>query len=68
MQGINYITNSKGKKTAVIIELKHLQNLASSTELEDFLDNLRCDQRTNEPAEDYNQFRQKLIQKGKLKA
>ena len=47
MKGINYLTNDKGLKTAVVIDLK-----IHKEEVEDFLDALEAKSRKNEAKEE----------------
>lgn len=46
MTGINFVINDKGKKSAVVIDLKKHGKLC-----EDFYDALKVKQRKNEPRE-----------------
>lgn len=46
MTGINFVINEKGKKSAVVIDLKKHGKL-----WEDFYDSLKVKQRKNEPRE-----------------
>ena len=46
MTGINFVINDKGKKSAVVIDLKKHGKL-----WEDFYDSLKVKQRKNEPRE-----------------
>ena len=48
MEGINYLVNDAGERTAVVIDWK-----TYSEELEDFLDGLEAESRRNEPKEDF---------------
>lgn len=48
MKGINYITDTKGNKTAVVISMKNYK-----AEVEDFLDGLEAQSRLEEPAVDF---------------
>jgi len=48
MEGINYLVNDAGERTAVVIDWK-----AYGEELEDFLDGLEAESRRNEPKEDF---------------
>ena len=47
MRGVSYLTNDKGIKTAVMIDLKNYRE-----EIEDFLDGLEAKSRKNEVKED----------------
>ena len=48
MKGINYLTNQKGQKTAVVFDLKKYKD-----ELEDFIDGLEAASRVDEPSVDF---------------
>jgi hypothetical protein len=61
MEGIQYVTNEKGKKVAVQISLKKLGDV-----WEDFYDNLLADKRANEPRESFESVKERLINQGKL--
>ena len=63
MNGIQYVTDSKGKKKAVIIDLKTHAGL-----WEDFQDSLSAHLRVEEPRETYESVKQRLRRKGKLRA
>jgi hypothetical protein len=63
MEGINYITDDRGKRTAVVIDLNKY-----STYLEDFFDGLEAESRLNEPKIPFEVVKKNLIAKGKLKA
>ncbi|MBI1769715.1 MAG: hypothetical protein HYR67_15210 [Bacteroidetes bacterium] len=56
MKGINYLTNTKGEKTAVVFDLKKYKE-----ELEDFIDGLEAASRVNEPAVDFKRAVNKII-------
>jgi hypothetical protein len=56
MKGISYITNDKGNKTAVIINLKNYHE-----EVEDFLDGLEAQSRLNEPSVDFEKSVTKIL-------
>ena len=56
LKGINYITDSKGNKTAVVISLKDYKE-----EIEDFLDGLDASSRLNEPSVDFEKAINKII-------
>ncbi len=47
MRGVNYLTNDRGIKTAVVIDLKTYRS-----EIEDFLDRLEAKSRRNEAKQD----------------
>ena len=61
MQGIQYVMNDKGEKTAVLIDLKIYNEL-----WEDFYDSLVASQRINEPRESLESVKEKLRQQGKF--
>lgn len=58
MKGIQFVTDEKGKKTAVLIDLKKYGKL-----WEDFYDNLIADQRENEPRETLESVKRKFRRK-----
>jgi len=55
MTGINFVINEKGKKSAVVIDLKKHGKL-----WEDFYDALKVKQRKNEPRETFQMVKDKL--------
>ncbi|HMQ77954.1 MAG TPA: hypothetical protein PKE39_00345 [Ignavibacteria bacterium] len=55
MTGINFVINEKGKKSAVVIDLKKHGKL-----WEDFYDALKVRQRKNEPRETLQMVKDKL--------
>jgi hypothetical protein len=61
MEGIQFVTDDKGRKTAVLIDLKKFGEL-----WEDFYDALIARQRADEPRESLEVVREKLRQQGKL--
>jgi hypothetical protein len=61
MEGIQYVTDDKGRKTAVLIDLKKYGEL-----WEDFYDSLIARQRADEPRESLEVVREKLRRQGKL--
>ncbi|MCK5119978.1 MAG: hypothetical protein KAQ78_10355 [Candidatus Latescibacteria bacterium] len=63
MEGIQFVTNTAGKKTAVLISLNQYGEL-----WEDFYDVLIARQRTDEPRESLESVREMLKQQGKLDA
>lgn len=56
MKGINYITDEKGNKTAVIISMKNYKE-----EVEDFLDGLEAQNRLHEPSVDFEKSVSKIL-------
>jgi hypothetical protein len=61
MEGIQYVTNEKGQKVAVQIDLKTFGEL-----WEDFYDNLVAKQREKEPRESIDSVRERLKKQRKL--
>ncbi len=61
MKGIQFVTDDKGQKTAVLIDLKKYGDL-----WEDFYDSLIAAQRADEPRESLEFVRRRLQQQGKL--
>ncbi len=56
MKGISYITDEKGNKTAIIINLKNYHE-----EVEDFLDGLEAQSRLSEPSVDFEKSVNKIL-------
>ena len=56
MEGINYLVNDAGERTAVLIDWK-----TYGEELEDFLDGLEAESRRNEPKEDFRTAVNRLL-------
>ncbi len=56
MKGINYLTDQKGKKTAVVIDLKQYGEA-----IEDFLDSLQAAARSHEPSVDFEKTVTRII-------
>ncbi len=67
MKGINYITDGKGNKTAIVISMKNYKE-----EVEDFLDGLEAQNRMQEPSVDFEKAVNKILKSksvnGKLPA
>ncbi|RLC60950.1 MAG: hypothetical protein DRI79_13700 [Chloroflexi bacterium] len=63
MEGIQFVTNAVGEKTAVLIDLKRYGEL-----WEDFYDALIASQRADEPRESLETVREILERQGKLSA
>jgi hypothetical protein len=61
MQGIQFVTDTEGRKTAVIIDLKKHGEL-----WEDIYDNLIARQRASEPRESLESVRERLLRQGTL--
>lgn len=62
MQGIQYVTDDKGQKIAVQINLKKFGEI-----WEDFFDNLLLRQRADEPRESLDSVKDRLKKQGKLR-
>jgi hypothetical protein len=62
MQAIQYVTDDKGQKIAVQINLKKFGEI-----WEDFFDNLLSRQRADEPRESIESVRERLKKQGKLR-
>lgn len=62
MEGIHFVTDEKGKKVAVQIDLGRYGEL-----WEDFYDQLVAGQRRNDKREPYQAVRKRLIRAGKLR-
>jgi PHD/YefM family antitoxin component YafN of YafNO toxin-antitoxin module len=56
MKGINYITDERGKKTAVVISLKNYEE-----EIEDFLDGLEAQSRLKESSSNFEKSLSRII-------
>ena len=63
LEGIQFVTNATGEKTAVLIDLGQYGEI-----WEDFYDALIARQRENEPRESLESVRETLQQEGKLDA
>ena len=63
LEGIQFVTNAAGKKTAVLISLNQY-----GERWEDFYDVLIARQRTEEPRESLESVREMLKRQGKLDA
>jgi hypothetical protein len=63
VEGIQFVTNSAGKKVAVLIDLEKYGEL-----WEDFYDAIITRQRASEPRESLESVREALKQQGKLNA
>jgi hypothetical protein len=60
MRGVNYLTNDRGIKTAVMIDLK-----THREEVEDFLDVLEAKSRKNESKEEASLVFERILNKKK---
>ncbi len=58
MTGIQYITDEKGNKQSIIIDLKKWGEY-----VEDFLDAIEAKQRKDEESESYSSVREKILNK-----
>ena len=61
MRGIQYITDDRGKKRAVVIDLESYGEL-----WEDFYDSLVARKRASEPRESLESVKKRLRKRGKL--
>ena len=61
MRGIQYITDDRGKKRAVVIDLERYGEL-----WEDFYDSLIARRRASEPRESFQSVKKRLRRQGKL--
>ena len=61
MEGIQYVTNEKGHRTAVLIDLQKHRDA-----WEDFYDGLIAKQRAKEPRESLSAVKKRLRRMGKL--
>jgi hypothetical protein len=61
MEGIQYVTNEKGERLAVQINLKKLGKV-----WEDFYDTLLAESRMKEPRESLESIRERFKRQGKL--
>ena len=61
MSGVQFVSNEKGEKTAVLIDLKKHGEL-----WEDFYDNLIAKRRENEQRESLASVKETLLKNGKL--
>ena len=61
MEGISYVVNEKGEKTAVLIDLKKYGEL-----WEDFYDSIIAATRSEEPRESLDSVKERLKRQGKL--
>lgn len=62
MKGIEYVVDARGKKKAVVVDLK-----VHGDAWEDFYDSLVAKMRLNEPRESYSSVKTKLKAKGKIR-
>jgi hypothetical protein len=62
MEGIHFVTDDKGHKVAVQIDLEKYGEL-----WEDFYDALTLDARRDEPTESFDALEERLVKQGKLR-
>lgn len=62
MKGIEYVVDARGKKKAVVVDLK-----VHGDAWEDFYDSLTAKMRVHEPRESYASVKTKLKNKGKIR-
>ena len=62
MEGIHFVTNEKGKKVAVQIDLERY-----GVQWEDFYDQLLVEQRQHDKRESFDAVEKRLIKAGKLR-
>ncbi len=62
MRGVSYLTNDRGIKTAVMIDLKNYRE-----EIEDFLDGLEAKSRKNEVKEDASIVFDRVLKQKRVK-
>lgn len=61
MEGIQFVTNERGERTAVLIDLRKHAEL-----WEDIYDKLIANERANEPRESLDLVRKRLQKQGKI--
>ncbi|MFM7487679.1 MAG: hypothetical protein ACKO13_12275 [Cytophagales bacterium] len=64
MKGVNFITDEKSRKKAVVIDLKTLQRF--DEQIEDLLDAIIAESRRDEPTISWETVKKNLRKKGKL--
>lgn len=64
MKGVSYITDSKSRKRAVVIDLKTLKEY--DEQIEDLFDVIIAESRRNEPSISWEGLKKRLKKKGKL--
>ena len=64
MKGVNFITDDKNRRTAVIIELKTIEQHQEA--VEDLLDVIVAESRKDEPKRSWEDVKKSLKKKGKL--
>jgi hypothetical protein len=63
MTGVQFVTDGKGRKVAVLIDLKR-----NGARLEDFWDGLVSESRRKEPGIPLNKVKADLVKRGRLRA
>jgi hypothetical protein len=64
MKGISYITDSKNRKKAVVIDLKTIEKYDEN--IEDLFDVILAESRKDEPLISWDEVKKKLHRKGKI--
>ncbi len=64
MKGVNYITDEKNRKKAVVIDFEVWKKYEE--QLEDIFDGIIASERKNEPLVSWEQVKKNLRKKGKL--
>lgn len=64
MKGVNYITDEKSRKKAVVIDIKVLEKY--DEQLEDLFDAIIAESRRDEPSVSWEELKKRLKKKGKL--
>ena len=64
MKGVSYITDSKSRKKAVVIDLKTLEEY--DEQIEDLFDAIIAESRRDEPSISWEELKKRLKKKGKL--
>lgn len=62
MSGVQFMVDERGKKTAVVIDLKKFAGV-----WEDFYDSMLAEKRADEPREPLSVVKTRLVQAGKLR-
>lgn len=64
MKGVNFITDDKNRRKAVVIELKTIEEHQEA--IEDFLDIIIAESRKDEPKRSWSDVKKSLKKKAKL--
>jgi len=64
MKGVNFITDDKNRRKAVIIQLKTIEQYPE--DIEDLLDVIVAESRRDEPKRSWEEVKKSLKKKGKL--